>query len=307
MLGVTLMGLRRSDRPLVPPGKGSMIPTAAQGRSAAGLAANDMAEALATDATDASGGPSTHEILARYAKAHDGRAALGVATSRGPLPGAVGRACTCPLKVSVLLALALAVPDGRVPGAHVHRLPRLLARLVPRRPNARNAWLGIASRAAPVRAVPALAARPRRPSRHLRRPRAARRRRRPHADRRRIPRALAARAARLPAAAQPARDVRARPDRRDGDRPAHRRRATPARGCAAACSRPTSRSPCSSAALCWLIGWRDYLLVVGPLGAARRLGRDLAVLRPAPVRGRLLGERRRPGTTPTRRCGAAPT
>ncbi len=88
-----------------------MIPTAAQGRSAAGLAANDMAEALATDATDASGGPSTHEILARYAKAHDGRAALGVATSLVPYI-ALSVVMYLSLEVSVLLTLALAVPTA---------------------------------------------------------------------------------------------------------------------------------------------------------------------------------------------------
>ena len=43
--------------------------------------------------------------------------------------------------------------------------------------------------------------------------------------------------------------------------------------------------------LCWLIGWRDYLLVCGAVRAAGGLDRDLAVLRPAPVRGRLLAER----------------
>ena len=48
----------------------------------------------------------------------------------------------------------------------------------------------------------------------------------------------------LPAVPQPARDVRARAALRDDPRPAHRARATRARGSAAACTRPTSRSPC---------------------------------------------------------------
>ena len=57
--------------------------------------------------------------------------------------------------------------------------------------------------------------------------------------------------------------------------------------------------------LCWLIGWQAYLLVqrsrVMLAGAAGRL----AVLRPAPVRGHLLAERRASGATPTPRCAAA--
>ena len=58
-------------------------------------------------------------------------------------------------------------------------------------------------------------------------------------------------------------------------------------------------------ALCWLVGWREYLLVQMPDRAARRLGGRLAVLRPAPVRGHLLAERRTTGATPTRRCAGS--
>ena len=60
-------------------------------------------------------------------------------------------------------------------------------------------------------------------------------------------------------------------------------------------------------ALCLLIGWRDYLLVPGAGAHAGRLDRHLAVLRTAPVRGRLLGGPGRNGATPTPRSEAAPT
>ena len=43
--------------------------------------------------------------------------------------------------------------------------------------------------------------------------------------------------------------------------------------------------------LCLLLGWRDFLIVEAPTADARRRGRDLALLRPAPVRGHLLGRR----------------
>ena len=48
-------------------------------------------------------------------------------------------------------------------------------------------------------------------------------------------------------------------------------------------------------AICWLVGWQEWLLVQMPTRDPRRHGRRLAVLRPAPVRGRLLGERRELG------------
>ena len=60
-------------------------------------------------------------------------------------------------------------------------------------------------------------------------------------------------------------------------------------------------------ALCWLIGWSRLPARAGADGDARGLGRHLAVLRAAPVRGRLLAGDRRTGATPTRRCAAAPT
>jgi acyl-lipid omega-6 desaturase (Delta-12 desaturase) len=90
-----------------------MIPSATQGRSAAGTAVPDIAEHPA-DSHEASGdfsSASTREILARYAKAHDGRAALGVATSVVPYL-ALSVAMYFALRVSVLLTLALAVPTA---------------------------------------------------------------------------------------------------------------------------------------------------------------------------------------------------
>ncbi len=44
------------------------------------------------------------------------------------------------------------------------------------------------------------------------------------------------------------------------------------------------------ASLCWLIGWRDYLLVQAPTLLLAGSAGHLAVLCPAPVRGRLLGD-----------------
>ena len=46
-------------------------------------------------------------------------------------------------------------------------------------------------------------------------------------------------------------------------------------------------------------GWQAVLLVQLPTAMLAGRGRDLAVLRPAPVRGRLLGARSRTGATPT--------
>ena len=56
------------------------------------------------------------------------------------------------------------------------------------------------------------------------------------------------------------------------------------------------------AALCWLIGWRALPAGRAPLVLLAGAVGHLAVLRPAPVRGRLLGERRR---LELRRRGAA--
>ena len=63
------------------------------------------------EALEASVSANTREILARYAKAHDGRAALGVATSVAPYI-ALSVGMYFALRVSVLLTLALAVPTG---------------------------------------------------------------------------------------------------------------------------------------------------------------------------------------------------
>jgi omega-6 fatty acid desaturase (delta-12 desaturase) len=91
-----------------------MIPSATQGHSAVGTAVPDIAAPKAADsheAHDDSSGANTREILARYAKAHDGRAALGVATSLVPYL-ALSVAMYFALRVSVLLTLVLAVPTA---------------------------------------------------------------------------------------------------------------------------------------------------------------------------------------------------
>src|ERR1700727_132383 len=92
---------------------GSMIPSASQDRPAAGTAVPDIAEHPA-DSHEACGdfsSATTREILARYAKAHDGRAALGVATSLVPYL-ALSVAMYFALRTSVLLTRALAAPTA---------------------------------------------------------------------------------------------------------------------------------------------------------------------------------------------------
>jgi omega-6 fatty acid desaturase (delta-12 desaturase) len=91
-----------------------MIPSATQGHSAVGTAVPDIAAPQTADSHAPSGdssGAKTREILTRYAKAHDGRAALGVATSVVPYV-ALSVAMYFALRVSVLLTLALAVPTA---------------------------------------------------------------------------------------------------------------------------------------------------------------------------------------------------
>ena len=159
------------------------------------------------------------------------------------------------------------------------------------RPSARNTLARRRARRAPLLPVPTWGHEHARPSRHGRRPRAPRRRRRRHADRRGVPRADAARALRLPADAQPVRDaglgpiwalvVQPRFSRgRVAQPPApqrhrHRRRA-----------RLVITTLCLARRLAGLPARPGC-----PVTAGRR-GRDLALLRPAPVRGRLLGAQR---------------
>ncbi|HEX8715116.1 MAG TPA: fatty acid desaturase, partial [Solirubrobacteraceae bacterium] len=90
-----------------------MIPNATQVRPPDEIASG-APEPAAADARPDHGdlrSPQTREILARYAKAHDGRAALGVATSVVPYL-ALSVAMYFALRVSALLVLALAVPTA---------------------------------------------------------------------------------------------------------------------------------------------------------------------------------------------------
>ena len=94
----------------------------------------------------------------------------------------------------------------------------------------------------------------------------------------------------LPPASQPPRDVRAGADRGDDHRTAHRgARRTPAD--APQRNRDRSRARTIVGGLCRSIGLARLPDRVRSPGAARGLDRDLAVLCPTPIRGRLLGER----------------
>lgn len=86
-----------------------MIPAATQGNSASGTDAHDQPEPSAADVAVAI--EDTRVVLAPYAQAHDGRAALGVATSVLPYL-ALSVAMFFALSVSFWLVLALAVPTA---------------------------------------------------------------------------------------------------------------------------------------------------------------------------------------------------
>jgi omega-6 fatty acid desaturase (delta-12 desaturase) len=96
-----------------------MVPTTMQhdspaGASAAGCAQPDSGRpqtALHEPEGDSRAEAARREILARYAVAHDGRAALGIATSIVPYL-VLSFAMYLALKVSTLLVLALAVPTA---------------------------------------------------------------------------------------------------------------------------------------------------------------------------------------------------
>jgi acyl-lipid omega-6 desaturase (Delta-12 desaturase) len=91
-----------------------MIPVASAGSSVAEPAASGTPELAAESAQQTPRhlpSSQTREILARYAKAHDGRATLGVATSVVPYV-ALSVAMYLALGVSDLITLALAVPTA---------------------------------------------------------------------------------------------------------------------------------------------------------------------------------------------------
>ena len=115
-------------------------------------------------------------LLAPYARPSRGRAMLDLATSVGPYLGLTA-AMYVALQVSFCSRSRSRSPRPAA-DAHLHRLPRLLPRLVPAL-EARERVARDASSACSVHALRALAARPRRAPRELRGPRPARRRRRP--------------------------------------------------------------------------------------------------------------------------------
>ena len=78
-------------------------------------------------------------------------------------------------------------------------------------------------------------------------------------------RAAVAGPAQVPPVPKPAGDVRPRADLLDDRRPALAVTATLGRASGAASSPRTSRSPSLIGGLCWLIGWREYLLVQAPI------------------------------------------
>ena len=92
---------------------------------------------------------------------------------------------------------------------------------------------------------------------------------------------------------QPARHVRARLAPRPRRQAAlHRALGAPADSRQRDGHQPRARGRSPSASACAL-GWQAYLLVQGPVLMLTGAGRRLALLRPAPVRGHLLGSPRR--------------
>ena len=236
-----------------------------------------------------SGAADWAEAMAPYARPRLARSLLDIATSVVPYL-ALTVAMYLTLDVSIWLTLGARDPGRRLPAAHLHRLSRLRARLVLRH-QARQPLVRALLRAAGLAAVRELAPRPRRPPRHRRRPRPPRGQgdvptltveeyySKPWRGRLgyrlfrnplvmfgigpiwslMIGPRLSSRDKRRAAAQQ--HHPHQRRDRGDG----HRRSAL-------------------------LFGWQQFLLVQVAAGLPRRDGRRLAVLRPAPVRGRLLGE-----------------
>jgi omega-6 fatty acid desaturase (delta-12 desaturase) len=88
-----------------------MIPIASPGHAAAAPAEPPLPKPSANDAPTDRPSLHTREILARYAKAHDGRATLGVMTSVLPYM-ALSVAMYFALSVSALITIALAVPTA---------------------------------------------------------------------------------------------------------------------------------------------------------------------------------------------------
>ena len=105
--------------------------------------------------------------------------------------------------LALMAAMFVALPDlvspraragdsrGRIPGPHLHRLPRLRARLV-RALEARECDARRRAGRRPLHALCVVAPRARRPPRDDRRPRQEGRRRHPDPDRRRVPRPIVA-------------------------------------------------------------------------------------------------------------------
>ena len=121
-----------------------------------------------------SDGPYWRDVLAPYTRPHVGRSLVDLATSVVPYLG-LSVLMYLALDVSYLLVLALAIPTAGFmlrtymmfhDCAHGSFLPSKRA----------NIWLGTVAGAGRVRVVHELATQPRRPPRHRRGPRPARRR-----------------------------------------------------------------------------------------------------------------------------------
>ena len=227
-----------------------------------------------------------------YAVPSVGRGVSNLLTSVVPYLGLIAAACFA-LRISIALAACPLAARGRVPVAHVHRLPRLRARLVPAVASARTP--GSAPRSA-------CSSTPR--SRCWRHEHAIHHATAGDLDRRGVGdvqtltvdeyRAkpwwgrLGYRLFRNPivmfglgplwVVAVRATDHLLRGAARP--RPQH-------------VSGPTSRWRFAIVALCLLLGWTGFLLVQLPALRAHGRRRDLALLRPAPVRGHLLAAHRR--------------
>ena len=168
------------------------------------------------------------------------------------LPGHLRGAVSAPVAGDVRAARRLlrthtggGDPRLGLPAAHLHRLPRLLARVVHDLQEAQHAARGD-RRPDRLLALPQLAFRARRTSRVGRRPGPPRSRRCRDLDGRRVQLELVAGTARLPPHAQPVSDVHARADLGAGDRAALHSTHGPARGSRRASSSPMSRWRCCS-------------------------------------------------------------
>ena len=114
-------------------------------------------------------------------------------------------------------------------------------------------------------------------------------------------------AARLPPLPQPAGDVRHRPDLVAADRPAGLGGLEARQAAQQHPADQRRRRRHGRRSLCVAFGWQAVLLIEAAADRHRRHRGRLALLRPAPVRGRLLGEHRDLETTPRPPCRAAAT